>query len=377
MKRILSFVLLTIICFCTVGCKNSANINSSDLASTKTELETIYNEEENSVNNTQNENITNNSSTITNSNNTANREIDTSNSSTIANNKTSIEDNKHHSHSFASATCTEARKCSCGETEGAALGHKWQEATCQRPKSCYKCNKIEGEKADHSMINDKCKWCYEPSYTFETTYLEMVDASPILIIGIMPYRYADYRLIITKQNELYKFSEDKKFSNGSHFKKIESDEKFLKFIRFADTIIIVTVDNKVFIYSDSSDRLFSPNETKDTDFSNFVSYSNKYNIGEYKTIFDMENTTGSANFKTENNNILSVDGELLYTFPKGENILLALDGGIIKTTKGFYIASYRQWYEQEFADSDKKLKKEVTVYKKSGYSTINQFFEIL
>jgi hypothetical protein len=87
----------------------------------------------------------------------------------------------------------------------------------------------------------------------------------------------------------------------------------------------------------------------------------------------MKNTTGTANFKTENNNILSIEeGELLYSFPKGENILLALDDGIIKTTNGFYIANYRQWYEQEFADSEKKLKKEVTVHKIS----IDQFFEV-
>lgn len=40
-----------------------------------------------------------------------------------------------HAHSFAEATCTEPKKCQCGETEGKALGHKYKEGVCSRCKA--------------------------------------------------------------------------------------------------------------------------------------------------------------------------------------------------------------------------------------------------
>ena len=35
-----------------------------------------------------------------------------------------------HQHSFSAATCTTPKKCSCGATEGNALGHKYSNGTC-------------------------------------------------------------------------------------------------------------------------------------------------------------------------------------------------------------------------------------------------------
>lgn len=37
-----------------------------------------------------------------------------------------------HTHSFAAATCTSAKKCACGVTEGKALGHDYVEDKCSR-----------------------------------------------------------------------------------------------------------------------------------------------------------------------------------------------------------------------------------------------------
>ena len=37
-----------------------------------------------------------------------------------------------HTHSFANATCTEAKKCACGATEGKALGHDYIDDKCSR-----------------------------------------------------------------------------------------------------------------------------------------------------------------------------------------------------------------------------------------------------
>lgn len=37
-----------------------------------------------------------------------------------------------HTHSFVAATCTQPKKCDCGATEGAALGHSYENGVCTR-----------------------------------------------------------------------------------------------------------------------------------------------------------------------------------------------------------------------------------------------------
>lgn len=64
-----------------------------------------------------------------------------------------------HTHSFSAATCTEPQRCLCGATQGNALGHKWNEATCKAPKTCSVCNVTEGAIKDHIFKNGKCTMC--------------------------------------------------------------------------------------------------------------------------------------------------------------------------------------------------------------------------
>lgn len=61
-----------------------------------------------------------------------------------------------HAHSFAAATCTVPKTCTCGATEGAANGHNWKAATCTSAKKCSTCGVTEGEKADHSWKAATC-----------------------------------------------------------------------------------------------------------------------------------------------------------------------------------------------------------------------------
>lgn len=63
-------------------------------------------------------------------------------------------------HSYSNATCTEAKKCSrCGSTSGSALGHKWTNATCTTPQTCSVCKVTEGNKLEHVVEGITCKWC--------------------------------------------------------------------------------------------------------------------------------------------------------------------------------------------------------------------------
>lgn len=66
-----------------------------------------------------------------------------------------------HTHSYSGANCTAPAKCSCGATNGSALGHSWNDATCQAPKTCSVCKKkkTEGTKVEHIVEGTACKWC--------------------------------------------------------------------------------------------------------------------------------------------------------------------------------------------------------------------------
>ena len=61
-----------------------------------------------------------------------------------------------HIHSYSEATCIQAKKCSCGATEGAPLGHQWKDATCERPKTCTVCGATEGSAVGHSWKDATC-----------------------------------------------------------------------------------------------------------------------------------------------------------------------------------------------------------------------------
>ena len=58
-------------------------------------------------------------------------------------------------HDWTEASCEAPKTCSrCGETEGEALGHDWVEADCENPKTCSRCNKKEGEALGHTWLEN-------------------------------------------------------------------------------------------------------------------------------------------------------------------------------------------------------------------------------
>ena len=61
-----------------------------------------------------------------------------------------------HEHEWAEATCSTPKTCSCGETEGEALGHDWTEATCTAPATCKTCEATDGEALGHNWRDATC-----------------------------------------------------------------------------------------------------------------------------------------------------------------------------------------------------------------------------
>ena len=91
-----------------------------------------------------------------------------------------------HKHSYSKATCTEAAKCSCGATQGAALGHKWTAATCTTKKTCSVCKATEGDVAGHKYVNHKCTVCQANESGYKT-----VESSDKTFSVILPEALAN------------------------------------------------------------------------------------------------------------------------------------------------------------------------------------------
>ncbi len=131
-------------------------------------------------------------------------EIDTNNETPNNSNQTNANENNTntskptqtqsggdtHTHNFSAATCTVAAKCVCGATNGSALGHKWENATCKAPKTCKVCSATEGNKGEHSFSNGKCSVCgiantLNPKKDLDTSkeYVGNLKVSGDMLIG--------------------------------------------------------------------------------------------------------------------------------------------------------------------------------------------------
>lgn len=109
-----------------------------------------------------------------------------------------------HTHSWSKATCTEPKKCECGETSGKALGHNfsngkcsrcgttdpnyqpphthnWSNATCTSPKTCTSCGQTSGSALGHNYSNGHCTRCgahdasYVPPHTHSWNIIEWIE----------------------------------------------------------------------------------------------------------------------------------------------------------------------------------------------------------
>lgn len=86
-----------------------------------------------------------------------------------------------HTHTYSAATCTTPAKCSCGATQGSALGHKWINATCTTPKTCSVCKITEGTVAEHTYNDGVCTVCgkSDPSIPIYTDVVIIKDTQTL------------------------------------------------------------------------------------------------------------------------------------------------------------------------------------------------------
>lgn len=294
MKKLLSLLLIICICFCVVGCNKVTDVNSSDSSSiiTEIETETIYiDEQEGSSNDTT----------------TEESKIETTSSNTPSENTTPA------SSTITSSATTPSQESTLSTT-------------------------TPSQETDSPENNTLPDWAREPQAS------QIIDWVGSDLVG-------HSLLVITTNNELYHLSTNKLFSNGTHFKKIESEYKFEKFFSGGsyDTKVI-TIDNKLLqVNCTYGDYV---NITGVTGFEEVIIYEKPNIIGDYKENFILYGYDSQNYVHYENNNILSFENEIIYSFPQGENILFA-DDTTVQTTKGFYVLSAKK--EQEFVDSIPKV----------------------
>lgn len=173
MKKILAIILSICFVLCLTACnkdKTASDVTKDNSQTTSTQTQTNTSDESSDHSESNTLNNSNASNDLSNSNgadgSSNNTSIDTNNSngtnSSSNSNNTNGSNNSNpppHTHSYSGATCTSPEKCSCGATNGSALGHKWQDATCKAPKTCSVCKKAEGNKAEHIVEGTTCKWC--------------------------------------------------------------------------------------------------------------------------------------------------------------------------------------------------------------------------
>ena len=77
-------------------------------------------------------------------------------------------------HNWEEATCEKAKTCSyCGKTEGDVAGHNWKDATCVEAKTCSVCKKKSGEPLGHT----DGEWVVTTEPTLMTTGIESLSCA--------------------------------------------------------------------------------------------------------------------------------------------------------------------------------------------------------
>lgn len=153
MKKILSLVLLLVLCVFLCSCQKDAIIICGNCASEVPKSSkycpscgvALF---QNNANPSATNNTTEQQGASQNTTTNATEQPDIPQNST--NNTTT------HTHAFSSATCTEPAKCSCGEVNGDALGHTWKDATCTSAKKCSRCGQTDGAALEHTWNEATC-----------------------------------------------------------------------------------------------------------------------------------------------------------------------------------------------------------------------------
>ena len=217
MKRLLSLLLVIIVIITLSSCESKDTSSNADTNNIKETLCSNCNSKIKSTDKFCSEcGYSTKDSAITDSVESNGKDTSNVSSAQSSNNQSSTNNSKHN-HNYSSQsitkhpTCTEqgvktyyCSTCSSVKTEAiAALGHKWQAATCMTPKKCSICNSTEGNTLQHKYTNNNCSTCGKEKISFNYSWekyplkIAMYSTSLAVINGLKCYVendaiYAEY-----------------------------------------------------------------------------------------------------------------------------------------------------------------------------------------
>lgn len=110
-----------------------------------------------------------------------------------------------HTHTFADATCVSPKTCSCGATEGNALGHTFSDATCTAPKTCSVCNATEGAALGHNFVDGTCSVCKAEDPNATSVGLEKLTVIEAPQLWSRGYSFVNANIEDTRNNTYSKW----------------------------------------------------------------------------------------------------------------------------------------------------------------------------
>lgn len=133
MKKLCSLILALCLIFSLSACRKDNSVQ--DTGSSTTQSQTNANDTSSTEQNIDTSSFTTDNSDVSSDIDTPNStasttEHETSKPTTTTTPETLEPSTSTHIHSFSTATCTEAAKCSCGATNGNALGHNYNNGVC-------------------------------------------------------------------------------------------------------------------------------------------------------------------------------------------------------------------------------------------------------
>lgn len=151
-NKLISLLLTISMLSCLSACGTTETGSNPTHTPSESQMDTVKDNDEN---------IFSEENSQVSSNTEGRNENDTTQTQTQTNQSkpTSTTNQTTHTHSYSNATCTSPKKCSCGATDGQALGHSYAEASCAVPEKCIRCGLTNGEPLGHTYVNYVCARC--------------------------------------------------------------------------------------------------------------------------------------------------------------------------------------------------------------------------
>ena len=233
-KKLLSLLLAVCMLFCLSACGTTETSSNKTNTPSETQTDTAQNTDENTLGE-ENSQVSSNTEE-TNESKSTQTQTQTNQSNPNTNQST-------HAHSYSNATCTSPKRCSCGVTEGKALGHQFSLATCTTPKTCSRCGKTEGKASEHNYKEGICTVC---NAVHEQKYVDaQIDAAEkafkdhtkyndaLKIIKVALQKFPQNNTLKTKRDYYQSFaplylSDVEPYAKSYWFKRCDSDTDVFK-----------------------------------------------------------------------------------------------------------------------------------------------------